>query len=348
MHFAYSMARPMLVAMTISARQRFPAAPAGGATPAGGAASASSATPVGATPAGAAIARRPDRLTGVALMTGGAAANQFGAATAALAFPVLGPAGVVAVRQWVAGLLLLAAARPRFFSFTRRQWRPVVALALIFATMNLSLYTAVDRIGLGLAVTLEFLGPLAVALLASRRVTDLGCALLAGAAVAVLARPQPSTDYAGILLALLAAACWAGYILVNRIAGARLPGSQGAAAAAGLSALLYVPIGIWALASHPVTAAALDCAATAGLLCSAVPMVADTLALRRVPARFFGVFMSVNPVFAALTGLAVLGQPPGPAGWLAIAAIVTANTVSVGAAGRPAAPALRPAAGHER
>src|SRR6516164_7399461 len=285
-----------------------------------------------------------DRLTGMALMTGSAASNQLGAATAALAFPVLGPAGVVAVRQWVAGAVLVTTVRPRFASFTRAQWRPVVALALIFATMNLSLYAAVDRIGLGLAVTLEFLGPLSVALLASRRAIDLGCALLAGAAVAVLARPQPTTDYAGILLALLAAACWAGYILVNRVAGARLPGSQGPAAAAGLSALLYVPIGIWALASHPVTAAALDRAATAGLLCSAVPMVADTLALRRVPARFFGVFMSVNPVFAALTGLVVLGQSPGAAGWLAIAAIVAANTVSVSAAARQAAPEPEPAA----
>src|ERR1700722_19487712 len=266
-----------------------------------------------------------ERLTGIALMTGSAASNQFGAATAALAFPVLGPAGVVAVRQWVAGVLLFIAVRPRFSSFTREQWRPVLALALIFATMNLSLY---------LAVPLEFLGPLSVALLASRRATDLGCALVAAAAAVVLARPQPSTDYAGIALALLAAACWAGYILVNRVVGARVPGVQGPAAAACLSATLYLPVGIWALASHPVTPAALGRAATAGLLCSAVPMVADMLALRRVPARFYGVFMSVNPVFAALTGLVVLGQALGPADWLAIAAIVTANAASVGATGR--------------
>jgi threonine/homoserine efflux transporter RhtA len=149
-------------------------------------------------------AGRGERLTGIALMTGSAASNQLGAATAALAFPVLGPAGVVAVRQWVAGAVLLATVRPRFTSFTREQWRPVLALALIFATMNLSLYLAIDRIGLGLAVTLEFLGPLSVALLASRHVLDLGCALVAGGAVVVLARPQPSTDYAGLGLAVVA------------------------------------------------------------------------------------------------------------------------------------------------
>jgi inner membrane transporter RhtA len=271
---------------------------------------------------------RSGRLAGTALMTGSAASNQIGAATAALAFPALGPAGVVAVRQWVAGVALLVTVRPKFASFTRQQWRPVLALAAIFAIMNLSLYTAVDTIGLGLAVTLEFLGPLSVALLASRRVRDLACALIAAAAVVVLARPQPSTDYAGIGLALLAAVCWACYILVNRVVGARLPGSQGPAAAACLSALLYVPIGISVLASHQVTVAAIGRAATAGILCSAVPMTADVLALRRVPARAFGVFMSVNPVFAALTGLAILGQSLPLADWLAIAAIVAANAVS--------------------
>ena len=273
------------------------------------------------------------RVTGIALMTGSAAANQLGAATAALALPVLGPAGVVAVRQWIAGAVLLITVRPKYASFSWSQWRPVLALALIFATMNLSLYTAIGRIGLGLAVTLEFLGPLSVALLASRRLIDLGCALIAGSAVVVLARPQPSTDYAGLGLALLAALCWAGYILVNRAVGIRVPGTQGPAAAAGLSALLYVPVGIWALASHPVTGAALGRAAAAGLMCSAVPMVADLLALRRVPARFFGAFMSVNPVFAALTGLIVLGQSLGRAEWLAIGAIVTANAVSVSTGG---------------
>src|SRR6202050_5320577 len=279
-------------------------------------------------------ARQHDQLTGVALMTGSALSSQLGAATAALAFPVLGPAGVVAIRQWVAGAVLLTSVRPKFRSFTGRQWRPVLALALIFATMNLCLYVPIDTVGLGRAVTLEFLGPLSVALLASRRAVDLGCALAAAAAVLVLARPQPTTDYAGIGLALLAAACWAGYILVNRVVGERLPGSQGPAAAATLSALLYVPVGIWVLASHPVTAVALGRAATAGVLCSAVPMVIDLLALRRVPARFYGVFMSVNPVFAAPVGLVVPRQSPQPVDWLAITAIVAATALALSTSSR--------------
>jgi inner membrane transporter RhtA len=277
--------------------------------------------------------RRPTG-TAVALMLGGGLSSQVGAATGALAFPVIGPVGVVAVRQWVAAALLCAVGRPRLRRFGWRQWWPVLLLALVFATMNLSLYTAIGRIGLGLAVTLEFLGPLAVALAASRRRVDLGCALAAGAAVVVLARPQPTTDYLGIGLALVAAACWASYILLNRVVGQRLPGAEGSAAAAGLSGLLYVPVGIVALLHYPPTAHALGYAAAAGVLSSAVPFVADVLSLRRVPAHFFGVFMSVNPVLAALVGLAVLGQSLGWAEWLAVAAIVSANAVSVLTAAR--------------
>jgi inner membrane transporter RhtA len=235
----------------------------------------------------------------------------------------------------VAAVALLVAVRPRVRSFTWAQWWPVLALAVVFATMNLTLYTAIDRVGLGLAVTLEFLGPLGVALAASRRVTDLACALVAGAAVLVLARPQPSTDYLGIALGLVAAACWASYILLNRVVGRRVPGTQGPATAAGVSALLYLPVAIVVLLHHPALSD-LGEAAAAGILCSAIPMLSDLLALRRVPARFFGVFMSVNPVVAALAGLIVLGQALAWVQWLAIAIIVAANAVSV---------ALRPGAG---
>jgi inner membrane transporter RhtA len=285
--------------------------------------------PAAGVPAPGATTGRSGHLVGVALMLGSALSNQVGAATGALAFPVIGPAGVVAVRQWVAGVLLWAVGRPRVRRFTWPQWWPVLSLAVVFATMNLSLYTAVDRIGLGLAVTLEFLGPLGVALAASRRRLDLGCAVAAGAAVVVLARPQPTTDYLGIALALVAAVCWASYILLNRVIGRRLPGTEGSAAAAGLSALVYIAIGILTLLRHPPTAAALGHAATAGILSSAVPFLADLLTLRRVPAHFFGVFMSVNPVLAALVGWVILGQSLGWAEWLAITTIVTANTVSL-------------------
>lgn len=269
------------------------------------------------------------KLRGTALMLGSGLSNQVGAAVAALAFPVLGPVGVVAVRQWVAAAVLVTAGRPRPRTFTASQWRPVLALAMVFATMNLSLYVAISRIGLGLAVTLEFLGPLTVALLGSRRRLDLACALLVGAAVVVLVRPQPSTDYVGIGLALLAAICWGCYILLNRTVGDRLPGAQGSAAAAVVSGLLYVPVGVVVLWQHPPSVWVLACALAAGVLSSAVPFLADLLALRRVPTQFFGIFMSVNPVLAALVGLAVLGQTLDATAWLAIGVIVGVNVFVV-------------------
>ena len=267
-------------------------------------------------------------------MLGSALSNQAGAAVAALAFPALGPAGVVAVRQWVAAVVLVAVGRPRVRSFTAAQWRPVLGLAVVFAAMNLTLYTAIERIGLGLAVTLEFLGPLTVALAGSRRRVDLVCALVAAAAVVVLTRPRPTTDYPGIGLALGAAVCWGCYILLNRTVGRRLPGLEGSAAAAVASALLYVPFGVTILVLHRPALPPVLCAVAAGVLSSAVPFLADLLTLRRVPAPFFGVFMSVNPVFAALVGTAVLGQRLDPASWAAVAAVVVANAVAVGTAAR--------------
>jgi inner membrane transporter RhtA len=280
-------------------------------------------------PAGDGAARYRSRpWAGPALMFGGALSNQLGAATGALAFGVIGPVGVVAIRQWIAGIVLLAAGRPRWRSFTAAQWRPVLLLAAAYGIMNLSLYTAIGRLGLGLAVTLEFLGPLAVALASSRRRADLVCALMAGAGVVALTRPRPATDYLGISLGLLAAACWASYILLNREIGRRLPGAEGSAAAAVLSALVFVPAGIMVLLRHPPTLIALACAATAGILSSAVPLLSDLLALRRVPAGYFGIFMSVHPVLAALIGLVILRQSLSWEAWLSIAAIVAANATA--------------------
>lgn len=266
---------------------------------------------------------------GVLTMAGSGLSNQIGAATGSLAFPVLGPVGVVAVRQYVAAVVLTAVARPRLRSLTREQWRPVLLLALVFATMNLSLYSAIDRIGLGLAVTLEFLGPLAVALTAARRRLDACCALVAAAGVVVLLRPQPSTDYLGMALGLVAAACWASYILLNRTVGRRVPGARGSAAAACLSALLFLPVGVAVVVHRPPTAASVAYAVAAGVLSSAVPYLADLFTLRRVPARAFGLFMSVNPVLAAAVGLVMLGQRPGWAEWAGIGAIVAANACSL-------------------
>ncbi|MFG3029910.1 DMT family transporter [Streptomyces sp. NPDC048253] len=269
------------------------------------------------------------RLAGVATMVGSGLSTQTGAAIGSLAFPVLGPTGVVAVRQYVAALVLLAVSRPRLRSFTRRQWGPVLLLALVFGTMNLSLYTAIDRIGLGLAVTLEFLGPLTIALAAARRRVDACCAVIAAAGAVTLMRPQPSTDYPGMGFGLLAAACWASYILLNRTVGRRIPGAQGAAAAAAVSAVLFLPVGVVVVLRHPPAVQSVGFAVAAGVLSSAVPYLADLFTLRHVPAAAFGLFMSVNPVLAALVGRFGLGQDLGLVDWSAIAAVVCANALSI-------------------
>ena len=283
------------------------------------------APPPGADPA----APARGRLAGVVTMVASGLSNQTGAALGSLAFPVLGPVGVVAIRQYVAALALLAVGRPRLRSFTRRQWWPVLLLGLVFGAMNLSLYSAVDRVGLGLAVTLEFLGPLTVALAATRRRVDLCCASVAAVGVVTLLRPRPSADYLGMGLGLLAAACWASYILLNRTVGRRVPGAQGSAAAAAFSALMFLPVGAVLVLREPPTAVAVGYAVAAGVLSSAVPYLADLFTLRRVPAQAFGLFMSVNPVLAAVVGWVGLGQDLDRTEWASIGAIVTANTLSI-------------------
>jgi inner membrane transporter RhtA len=280
-------------------------------------------------PAAPQRAARRSTLRGVLIMLGSATGNQIGAGLGAHAFGAIGPAGVVAVRQFVAAAVLLPMARPRFWRFSWGQWWPSLGLGLVFAMMNLTLYVSIDRIGLGLAVTLEFLGPLAVALFTSRSRLDALVAVGAAVGVLVLVWPGPTTDYVGIAFALVAAGCWATYILLNRMLGARLAGLQGPAVGTLFSVLLYLPVLAILVAQNRFTPAATGYAICAGLLCSALPYAADLVVLRRVSAQFFGVFMSVNPVLAALAGIVVLGQLLSLREWLGVLAVVAANAVAV-------------------
>ncbi|WP_245773266.1 EamA family transporter [Pseudonocardia ammonioxydans] len=270
-----------------------------------------------------ASARR--RAAGVATILGSSASNQTGAAIGALAFPAIGPVGVVAVRQLVTAAVLVPVVRPRLRSMSGAQLRPVLGLAVAFGVMNLCLYTAIERIGLGLAVTLEFLGPLAVAIGASRRAVDALGALLAAIGVVVLVDPGPSSDVAGIAAALTAALAWAAYILLNRDLGRRLPGLQGTAAASLAAATVWLPIAVWWFVSNPPTPMAVLLATVCAVMASVVPFVADLSALRRVPAGLFGTLTSVNPIWAALAGWLVLQQALTAAQWMGITMIVAGN-----------------------
>jgi inner membrane transporter RhtA len=284
-------------------------------------------TPAGGRQLSAATATSRQRGAGIALMLASSASNQTGAALGALAFPAIGPVGVVAVRQLVTALVLTPIVRPRLRGLRQDQWWPVLGLVVVFSLMNLSLYAAIDRIGLGLAVTLEFLGPLAVAVAGSRRVLNIACAALAGIGVVVLTNPGPTTDLIGIALALLAALAWGCYILLNRTLGQRLPGLQGTAVASLVTAAAWTPIAVTWFALHAPTAAALALAVACGLMSSIAPYVADLLALRRVPAPVFGTFTSTNPVWAALAGWLLLHQALDLNEWIGIGLIVTSNVV---------------------
>lgn len=139
----------------------------------------------------------------------------------------------------------------------------------------------------------------------------------------------PSADHLGMGLGLLGAVCWASYILLNRTVGRRIPGAQGSAAAAGLSALAFLPVGVVVVVRQPPTAGAVGYAVAVGILASAVPYLADVFTLRRVPAQVFGLLMSVNPVLAVLAGWLMLGQGLGWGEWAAIGAVVVANALSI-------------------
>jgi inner membrane transporter RhtA len=278
------------------------------------------------TPSGSSTTRRK-RGTGIALMLTSSASNQAGAALGAMTFPTVGPVGVVAVRQLVTALVLTPIVRPKFRGLRRDQWLPILGLVVVFSVMNLSLYAAIDRIGLALAVTLEFLGPLAVAIASSRRAPDVACAVVAGIGVVVLTSPGPATDCIGVGLALLAATAWGSYVLLNRTIGQRLPGLQGTAVASSVTAAAWAPVAVAWFATHVPTAAGLALAVACGLMSSIVPYVADLLALRRVPAHMFGTFTSVNPVWAALAGWLLLHQALDVNEWLGIGLIVVSNVL---------------------
>lgn len=268
-------------------------------------------------------------LRGFAMISTSALSTQSGAAVGSLAFSTMTPVGVVAARQLVASLVLLPMTRPKVWQFTRSQWWPLALLAVFFAGMNTTLYAAVDRIGLGMAVTIEFLGPLAVALLAGRRPRDSVCAALALAGVVLLTRPGPTSDLLGLSFAVIAAVCWAGYILTNRLVGQRLPGVQGTAVATTMSACVMVPIAAVIVWQAQPPAEAFLFAAVAGILATAVPYSLDLIVLRRISPVVFGLGMSMHPFFAALIGLVALSEDLPLIAWAGIGLVILSNVLTI-------------------
>ena len=268
--------------------------------------------------------------TGLVLLSLGAV--QFGAAIAKGLFDELGPAGTVFLRFGFAALALLVLWRPSLTGYARRSYLGAVVFGLALAAMNFTFYLALDRIPLGVAVTLEFVGPLGVAVAGSRRLLDLLWAALAAAGILLLAPlnvlGEVDLDPAGVALALLAGCFWAAYILLSARTGSVFPGGTGLVIALFVGTVVLAPVGISGGGLALLDPRLLLAGFGVAMLSSAIPFSLELEALRKLPARVFGVLMSLEPAVAALVGFVVLGERLGTR---SLAAIVLVTLAAAGA-----------------
>jgi inner membrane transporter RhtA len=272
-----------------------------------------------------------------ALLLVAAASVQFGAAFAVRAFDRLGPGGMVLLRLSFAALILLAIWRPRVRGRSWADLRLAIAFGVVLGLMNWSFYQALGRIKLGPTVTLEFLGPMTVAVLGTRRLLDLAWVVLAAAGVVVLANPfggGGGLDAIGVVLALGAGTCWAVYILLSARTGRAWPGASGLAFGMGFGALVALPAGVVQGGSHLLEPAMLGVGLVVGLASSVIPYTLEMEALRTLPEGVFGVMMSLDPALAALAGFVVLGQSLSAADVAAICCVVVASAGAAATAAR--------------
>jgi len=269
---------------------------------------------------------RSQRASAVFLVLGAATSVQGGASVAKSLFPELGPPGVVFLRLLFGSIALWAIARPELRGRPRRELRLVAALGVVLVSMNVSFYESIDRLPLGIAVTVEFLGPLAVAVLGSRRRVDFVWIAFAGLGVALLADGGGRSVHAtGLLLAALAGLFWALYIFLSVPIGKAYPGASGLAPAMVLGAVLIAPWGIISAGHHLRDPQLVGAAVGVGLLSSALPWSLELEALRRLPTHVFGVVLSLEPAVAALAGFVLLHEHLRLRAWLAIALVVLAS-----------------------
>lgn len=255
---------------------------------------------------------------------------QFGAAVAVLLMPRAGALGVVSLRLAFAAVVLLVVCRPRVRGLNRADWGTVLVFGVAMGGMNGLFYQAVDRIPLGAAVTLEVLGPLALSVIASRRLVNVLWAGLALCGVVLLSGGGfGGLDPVGVAFALGAGGMWAAYIIFSARTGARFPRADGLALAMVVSALLILPMGIADAGSRLLVPSTLGLGAAVALLSSVLPYTLELLALRRLPASTFAVLMSLEPAIAATAGFLVLHQALSAVDALAIALVIVASMGAV-------------------
>ncbi|MCY7401575.1 MAG: EamA family transporter [Nocardioides sp.] len=276
------------------------------------------------------------RLGPVWLVVIGIISVQVGAAVAKSLFGEISPTAMVWLRLATSAIVLVALARPRFRGHSRDDWWVVVGFGLSLGTMNWAIYQSFALIPLGIAVTIEFIGPLTLAVLGSRRARDVIWVLLAAAGVVLLGFEPAGLDPLGVAYALLAGASWAAYIQLSASTGRRWPGFDGLAVASLIAAVAMTLPALVVGGASLFEPRVLLLGVMIGLLSSVIPYSAELVALRSLRPAVFGILMSLEPAAAALAAIVVLDEHLSPLQWLAIACVVGA---SVGATRSGAAPA---------
>ena len=274
-------------------------------------------------------------LVGASTQVGTEVSINLGSALAGVAIPFVGSPIVVAARQLVMVIVLLPFYRPKRALLTWRRLWPAVALGVTLAVMNLTFYESVHLLGLGIAATIEFLGPLLLALATSRRVLDVICVFVAGAGVVLLTGLEGEINVWGVVLALIAAAAWAAYILLTRRVALGLPGLEGLTVGSIVSLALILPLAILGLSSADFSWQIAGLLFAIGLLSSAIPYALDTFILRRITARLYAIITSFGPVVAAIFGWIVLDERLGGVQLFAILLVCAAAGTAI-ATQRPA------------
>lgn len=273
----------------------------------------------------------PDAIPPTALVMFAIFSVQLGAALAKSLFDQLGPGGMVFLRIAFAAVVLLVLLRPRLGGYARGDYAVAVVFGLALAAMNSFMYMALDRIPLGIAVTLEFVGPLGVAVAGSRRALDVLWVVLAACGILLLAPlgvlGESNLDPVGVLFALMAGFFWASYILLSARTGSAFPGGAGLVISLCIGTVVLLPVGIASGGTALLDPWLLLAGFGVAMLSAAIPYSLEMQALRKIPARVFGVLMSLEPAVAAILGFLVLGETLG------LKSITAILLVTVAAAG---------------
>ena len=269
--------------------------------------------------------RTPLRVSPIWLVLTGIASVQLGAAIAKSLFDEVEPETIVWLRLVTSAVVLAVVARPVLRGRSRQDWLVVLGFGASLGTMNWAIYQSFARIPLGIAVTIEFIGPLTLAVLGSRRARDLAWVVLAALGVALLGLERADLDVAGVAFALLAGAGWASYILLSAETGRRWPGLDGLAMASVVATLGLTPVVLAAGGDGITETRILVLGAAVGLLSSVIPYSCEIAALRTLPPSVFSVLMSIEPAAAALAGMVVVAEFLSPVQWLAVACVIVAS-----------------------